>query len=132
MSIKKLRLFLIIFPLIIIPVTADADQGDWVRLGVRTVSDRIDHDTIKVTSAKGDFRKIKIKVEHGGVNFKRVVLHFRVGAEQVVEMRDKIRAGGETRAIDLDGGNRIIRSVDFWYDARSSGGKAVVLLYGRG
>ena len=110
-----------------------AGQGpDWVLLGERTVTDRLDHDVIPVTIARGDFTAIKITVARRGVDFHRVVVHFANGGDQEVEMRNTIPAGGETRAIDLRGGERIIRSVEFWYDARSiRGRRAVIRLFAR-
>jgi hypothetical protein len=42
-----------------------------------------------------------------------------------------IAAGGETRAIDLEGNDRVIRSVEFWYDANTIRGRqAQVRVYG--
>ncbi len=108
-----------------------AQGPNWVLLGQRTVTDRVDHDQIVVTAARGDFRAIKITVHRAAVDFHRVVVHFANGGDQEVEMRHTIPAGGETRAIDLRAGERVIRSVDFWYDARTIGGRrAVVRLHG--
>ena len=110
---------------------AGAQGPKWVLLGQRTVTDRVDHDQIVVTGARGDFRSIKITVHRAAVDFHRVVVHFANGGDQEVEMRHTIPAGGETRAIDLRAGERVIRSVDFWYDARTiRGRRAVVRLHG--
>lgn len=111
---------------------AAGQDADWVMLGERTVTDRVDHDLIVVTAARGDFTRIKLTVRRAAVDFHRVVVHFRNGENQEIEMRNTIPAGGETRAIDLRGGERVIRSVEFWYDARTIGGRrAVVRLFGR-
>jgi hypothetical protein len=104
---------------------------DWVRLGTKMANDQVDHDTIPVTSLRGDFRKLKIEVGAAGVDFHRVVIRYKAGDGQVVAMRQKIPIGGETRTIDLQGEDRVITSVEFWYDARSLlGRKAVVTLHG--
>jgi hypothetical protein len=108
-----------------------AQRAAWVLLGQRPVTDRLDHDIIPVTVARGDFTRIKITVQRHGVDFHRVVVHFANGGDQEVEMRQTIPAGGETRAIDLRAGERVIRSVEFWYDARTiRGRRAVVRLFG--
>ena len=67
------------------------------------------------------------------VDFHRVVIHFRGGDDQKVEMRNTIRAGNQSREIDIDGKDRVIRSIDFWYDAKTigRGGKATVRAMGR-
>jgi hypothetical protein len=103
----------------------------WTLLGERLVSDRADHDVITVTSARGSFRQIKLTVNRHAVDFQKVVVHFGNGSDQTLAMRNTVPAGGETRAIDLEGTNRFIRSVEFWYDAKSRGGRAMVRLYGK-
>ena len=110
---------------------AALQAGDWVLLGQRQVSDRADHDVIVVTGARGDFRRIKITVQRASVDFHRVTVYFGNGGKQEVEMRNTIRAGGETRAIDLEGADRVINRVEFWYDANTiRGRRAQVRLLG--
>jgi hypothetical protein len=110
-----------------------AQSGRWELLGSRTVTDRADHDTVKVGGAKGDFTAIKLEVQRRAVDFHRVVIHFRNGDDQKVELRNTIGANGESRVMDIEGRDRVIRSIDFWYDARSlgRGGRAVVRVLGR-
>lgn len=111
-----------------------AQRGrDWALLGERTVTDRGDHDTIVATGVRGTFTAVKFEVQRHAVDFQRVVIHFGNGDDQKVELRDTIRAGGETRVIDIEGANRVIRSIDFWYDANTigRGGRAVVRVLGR-
>jgi len=105
----------------------------WTLLGSRTVTDKKDHDTIAVTAARGSFNKIKLEVAGHAVDFQRVVIHFRNGDDQKLELRNTIPAGGSSRDIDIEGTNRIIKSIDFWYDANTigKGGHAVVKTFGR-
>jgi hypothetical protein len=104
----------------------------WVLLGERMVTDRLDHDSIPVTAARGDFSAIKITVHRRAVDFHRVVVFFANGESQEIALRSTIPAGGESRVIDLRGGDRVIRRVELWYDARSLGGRrAVVRVFGR-
>ncbi len=114
-------------------IGAQGRGGQWVLLGSRNVTDRGDHDTITVTGAKGTFTAVKFEVQRHAVDFHRVVIHFANGGDQNVELRNTIRAGGETRVIDIDGRDRVIRSIDFWYDAKTlgRGGRAVVRVLGR-
>ena len=102
----------------------------WVFLGERAVTDRQDHDNISVTGQRGQFKSIKVAVKVRAVDFHKVVVHFANGADFEVELRTTIPAGGESRVIDLPGDRRTIRSVDFWYDAKSVGKQAVVRLFG--
>ncbi len=101
---------------------AQSGRGpNWVSLGERVVTDRNDHDTIRVTGGQGSFTAVKFEVRRRAVDFHRVVIHFANGEDQNVELRNTIRSGGETRVIDIDGGSRIITSIDFWYDAKTLG-----------
>lgn len=67
------------------------------------------------------------------MDFRRVTIHFANGDDQTVELRATIPAGGESRVIDIDGANRVIREVEFWYDAKTlgRGGRALVRVLGR-
>ena len=103
----------------------------WVLLGQRAVNDRADHDVIGVTAARGDFKSIKLTVQRAAVDFHRVVVHYGNGTKQEIELRNTIPAGGESRSIDLNGSERVINRVEFWYDAKTiRGRRAVVRLFG--
>ena len=114
-------------------VAAQPGRGNWVSLGQRNVTDRVDHDTVVVTGSRGTFTAGKFTVQRRAVGFHRVVIHFANGADQNVELRNTIRAGGESRVIDIDGADRVIRSIDFWYDTASigRGQRATVRVLGR-
>jgi len=122
----------VFFPIIIlIAAAATVAAANWVFLGERTVTDRLDHDTIVVGSDRGEFSKLKVMVKVHAVDFHRFVIHFGNDQTQEVEGRRTIPAGGETRAIDLAGGRRVIKRIDFWYDAHTLGGKeALVEVFG--
>jgi hypothetical protein len=118
-----------------IAVSSDASaarrRGRWEFLGQRSVTDRVDHDTIAVTAAEGTFRALKLRVKGRAVQFRDMKIHFASGGDQDVELRHVIPAGGESRVIDVDGRDRAIRSVELWYDTQSILGKrAEVELYG--
>lgn len=131
------RAWLAVFAIVVCTIGLSAQRGRggprWELLGARAVTDRADHDTIVVTAARGTFRAIKFEVVGHAVDFQRVVLHFRNGDDQKLELRHTIPAGGSSRDIDIEGGDRVIRSIDFWYDARTlgRGGKATVRALGR-
>jgi len=112
-------------------LTASAFQT-WSFLGERGVTDKKDHDTIAVTAGRGTFTAIKLGVRGRAVQFHKVVVHFATGADFEVELRDTIAAGAESRVINLPGGRRNMKSIDFWYDAKSAvGGQAQVRVFGR-
>ena len=95
----------------------------WVKLGERTVNHAVDRDEIVVSAKKGVFKKIKFKVKRRKVTFRDVKVHFANGDVQDVALRREIPAGGQTRDIDLEGKNRVITKVVFWYNTTSVRGK---------
>lgn len=104
----------------------------WEHLGSAKVHGHVDHDEIWVTATQGDFKAIKLFVENEGIQFERVVVHFGNGGKEVLELRDFIPAGGETRVMDLPGRDRVIRRVEFYYKSNASTKtKSKVVLYGR-
>ncbi len=126
----KLQLFAILLILSVISLNAQA--AGWKFLGGRAVNDRIDHDVIMVTAARGDLNALQIRVKGASVDFHRVVVVYGNGRRQEIELRNTIPARGATRVIDLIGDERVVKSVEFWYDANTlRGRKAVVRLFGR-
>lgn len=89
--------------------------GRWVYLGQANVDGRVDRDRIHVGRGHGRFRRIQIRVERAPIEFNRVVVRYANGRSEEVSIRQRIPAGGQTRAIDLRGDDRAIDSVDFWY-----------------
>lgn len=129
---KKVFFSFIIFLLMMSAVQTSLTAQAWAFLGASKVHGRADHDAILVTGLKGDFSAIKLMVEHEGIQFERVVVHFANGGKQEMVLRDFIPAGGETRVMDLTGKDRIIRSVDFFYKSNAvTKRKGKVALYGR-
>jgi len=129
----KTRLSLILMTLILTASSLNAQGARWRFLGERIVNDRVDHDIIMVTASRGDMNALQIRVKGASVVFHRVVVVYGNGRRQEIELRNTIPAGGTSRAIDLIGNDRVVRSVEFWYDANTiRGRKAVVRLFGRG
>jgi hypothetical protein len=109
-----------------------ANAASWEKLGERSVSLLNDHDVIPVTLLRGDFRKIKLKVRGNGIFINELVVDYAVGGVDRLPVRHFVKAGGETRVIDLRGGERIVRSVQLLYRRVPNGrGRAVVSAYGR-
>lgn len=110
------------------PTLADA----WELLGERKVWLSSDHDVIPVTLLRGDFRRLMIKVAGKGVFFDEVAVTYGNGAVDRLPIRAFIEAGGQTRVIDLRGGDRIIKTVEIFYrSVPTSLKRASVRVYAR-
>ena len=106
-------------------------RGRWERLGTAHVDGNVDHDNITVGGHEGRFRAIQLRVRGGAIEFERVVVHYGDGEPEEVVVRERIPAGGATRAIDLRGHQRVIRSVELWYARGGWRSRPEVQLYGR-
>jgi hypothetical protein len=129
---KPLLLLLSMLIAIVWSSQAVAQSNDWIELGSAKVEGRVDHDEIWVTALRGDFTAIKLYVVEEGIEFDHVIVHYGNGRNEEVAVREFIKAGGETRAIDLSGDDRVIRKVDFYYKSNpDTKRKGKVILYGR-
>lgn len=88
----------------------------WEYLGQANIDGKSDHDKIRVGDKEGLFVAIRFRVEGGPVDFDRVVAHYENGADDVLPLRQTIRAGRFTRRLDLRGGQRKLESVEVWYE----------------
>ena len=132
-SVRLLSLLLLVlsFSLAADAQRRDRSEGRWERLGQSRPDGRRDHDNVRVT-ARGAFQAIQLRVSGGAIEFQRVVVHFENGADTDVEVRDRVRGGGQTRAIDLPGDQRRIRSVEIWYGKEGWGrSRPTLTIYGR-
>ena len=131
----RLRNILAVFATLLLLTGSTASlkaQPEWIHLGDKHVDGNSDHDKISLGSSEGWFRQLQIRVEDAPVSFKRVVVHFGNGTDEELQFRQVIEAGGSTRAMDLRGRRRIIKSVEFWYEKVSgSSTRPTVRLYGR-
>ena len=106
--------------------------GSWRVIGTVQANFRGDHDTIIVAGPNDDFRKLKFKVTDAPLKLRRVVVIYDNGQPDKLEVRQDIRKGGESRAIDLKGaGKRSLRKIEFWYETKGIlQGKADVTVLG--
>jgi hypothetical protein len=106
--------------------------GEFVLIGTMTADLRADHDSIKVTGPFDGFRRIKLKVVGADLEIGRLIVSYDNGRPEELEVREVIRQGGETRAMDLRGiGKRSINRIDIWYKTKGIlKGKATVVVLG--
>ena len=106
-------------------------SGSWRYVATTHAGFTTDHDTIVVQGPFDQFRRIRFRVTDAPLELNRVVVHFGNGASQELQVRERIPRGGESRAIDLDGGTRHVKRIDFWYETAGLGnGQADVSVYG--
>ena len=112
--------------------TAASIPPGWEYLGTRKINKSFDRDEIYVTHSEGSFNALKIKVTKRPINLYDMKVHYGNGSIEDIRLRVHIPAGGESRVIDLRGGNRVIKKVVFRYETKTNQGKrAEIKLYGR-
>ena len=131
MTIRR-ALSTIVTVLLLLGFSSASYAKGWVYLGEAHVDGAVDHDKIKVGRSEGRFRAIQLRVDRAAIEFRHVVVHYANGTSEEVQVRQRIRAGGSTRDIDLRGGDRVIESVELWYEKANYGSRRPrVRLYGR-
>ena len=132
MKHSLLPTLILVFGLALATTHAAGKLGDWKHLGQKEANLKVDRDEIAVGAGEGFFKAIKLEVRKAGVEFISLRVVYATGADQQIEVRKKIQAGGETRVMDLDGRNRSLRKVVFIYRTDKKALKrASVVLYGR-
>jgi len=94
-----------------------SNYQQWNFIGDKKVNFLIDRDVIHVTG-NDNYRQIKIKVTEGPVHILDMDVYFENGDKFDVSIRNRIPKGGESRVIDLPGGSRSIKKIEFWYETK--------------
>jgi hypothetical protein len=107
-------------------------KGSWRLLGTVQASHKADHDVIIIAGPYDYFRRLKFKVTNAPLNMQRMLVRYDDGGKpENIDIRYNIPQGGESRIIDLKGGKRKLKSVEFWYDTKGFlRGKAELTLLG--
>jgi hypothetical protein len=90
-----------------------------------------DHDSIVVAGPNNNFRALQVRVSDAPLRMHRMRVIYENGEPEEIAIRFSIPKGGQSRAIDLKGGERRVHQVDFWYDTKGwLKGTADVSLFG--
>lgn len=92
----------------------------WDELGCKKVGFLIDRDVIPVGRQEGRFRAIRLRVEDNRVHMMDLRVVYTNGAPDDIAVREEIRAGGQTRPLDLRGERRAIRQIEMVYRSQPS------------
>ena len=110
---------------------ADAPALRWQKLGKKKVTYKLDRDVLHVGAKDGVFRKLKIKVTGGSLNMHKMVVEYGNGTKDNIPLKYNFGKGSQSRIIDLEGGNRVIKDITFWYDTKNLANKrATVHVFG--
>jgi hypothetical protein len=103
----------------------------WQKLGERMVNRGVDHDTILVGRIDGYFSAIMVRALQSPLELYDLVVTFDDNTTYQPNLRQTFQPGQTSHAIDLPGGRRVIKRVDFRYRDLPGGGRASLELWGR-
>src|SRR6218665_2298407 len=83
-------------------VVTSAKPG-WHKIGEVKASFKTENESI-VVLGKDAFKSIKLKVTDAPINIQNVQVVYETGDPEDVSVRSELKAGAETRVIDLKGG----------------------------
>jgi hypothetical protein len=109
----------------------DDDAAGWVQLGTTRVDFKKDRDVIEVGRDEGKFTRLRLEARDGDLVVENVKVVFNSGETFSPEVRHVFKEGARTRVIDLPGGARVIRQVEFTARSQDKGDAATIVLYGR-
>ena len=101
--------------LICLALAPTAAQARWERLGCQKVGFITDKDVIRVGRGEGRFKSIRLQVSGNKVYMDDLKVIYANGEPDDIPVRSEIRAGGQTRPLDLRGERRAIKEIEMKY-----------------
>ena len=105
-------------------------EGHWEEIGRLTADLSLDHGLFDI---RGDGRFWAVKIEATGADLDMYDIRMTFGNGEIFEpsVRLHFQEGSWSRRIDLPGGHRHIRKIEFWYKAAQPGaGQASLVVWG--
>jgi len=91
-----------------------SDKTGWHKIGETTVDFTKESDFISVIGADR-FASLQFKVTEAPINLISVEVYFESGDSQKIEINMPIKVAGESKLIDLNGGERNLKKIKFVY-----------------
>jgi hypothetical protein len=118
--------------LVCLGLAPTAAQARWEQLGCQKVGFLVDKDVIKVGRGEGKFRSIRLLVSGNKVHMMDLKVIYANGQPDDIPVREEIRAGGQTKPLDLKGDRRAIRQIEMVYRSQPNfRGEATVCVEGQ-
>lgn len=113
------------------PGVVISDKTGWHKIGEKIVDFQTENDEIAVLGADR-FSAVKLLIEKAPINLVSFDIYFENGDKQSVSVLKEFKTPGETRVININGGEREIKKVSFVYKtiANAKDKKAHVELWG--
>lgn len=96
------------------PKVVISDKTGWHKIGETIVNFEKDRDEILVIGADR-FASLQFKVTEAPIDLQDMEVYYESGDKQVVKINESIKSPGESRIINLNGGERTIKKIVFVY-----------------
>jgi len=96
------------------PGVVVSDKAGWHKIGETMVDFSRDRDEVMVIGANR-FSTLKFKVTDAPIDLVSLEVHYASGDMQTVAINSNIKAPGESKTIDLNGGERDVKKIVFIY-----------------
>jgi hypothetical protein len=93
------------------------EREEWVELGCKEVSFRVDRDVLPVGRQEGRFYAIRLYARGGAVEMLNLRVVYANGDPDNIAVRHVLDRGERTRPLDLQGRARSIRNIEMVYRA---------------
>src|SRR5688572_14984670 len=108
-----------------------SDKPGWHKIGEVKADFKMENESISVLG-KDKFKSILLKVTDASINIEGIQVFYESGDMEEFNVKNELKAGAETRKLDLKGGAPEIKKVTFTYKTvpNQQNEKAHVELYG--
>ena len=96
------------------PRVITSDKAGWHKIGETTVDFKKERDEISVLGAD-KFSAIKFRVADEPIDLVEAYVVYESGDDQKININSHVKAPGDSRQIDLNGGERSIKKIGFVY-----------------
>lgn len=113
------------------PAVVTSEKPGWHKIGEVTANFKVDKDAIVVLGADR-FKAIKLKATDAPIHIFDLEVYYESGDKEDIQVRQEMKAGEETRNIDLKGYSKELKKVVLVYKTvpNMKEDKAHIELYG--
>lgn len=113
------------------PAIMLSNKPGWHKIGECKADFKMENESIAVMG-KDRFKSILLKVTDAPINIEGIQVFYESGDMEEFNVKNELKAGAETRKMDLKGGSQEVKKVTFTYKtaANAQDEKAHVELYG--
>jgi hypothetical protein len=91
-----------------------SDTKGWHKIGETTVNFKKEREEILVLGADR-FASVRFKVTEAPIDLTELEVYYESGDNQVIKVNEQIKEAGESKVIDLNGGERSLKKIVFVY-----------------